>query len=790
MGADEHCVERNELTIHDPIVLPSDVLLVPVVDLPPETREQIEHGPDDFALTRPQTRTMSSIVDRSTADLLERFREPKTIVAAIVDYARAERLDPETTLERAFPTLAGFLNSGVLVAADSALADPIEPTLAAGAVVDEFAIIEAVHVIDDTEVHLARARDGSLAALKVARPGSEHRLRTAFDHEAAVLAGLTGTVTPKLMGRGAADGREFLAVSWCQGIDLLEASAELRQTHDVAGLVQLATRVIGAYAQLHTEGVLHGDIHPRNGLVDADGRVWLIDFGLATRVDEPARAPRGGIDLFLEPELARARLDGRPAPSLSLHGEQYSLAALVYLLLTGAHTHSFSLEPEPMLRQLTDDPPLPFSAHGADGLGAVERTLTRALAKEPTARYPSTSAFLEAFAAAADMRQTRPRTTRSRAATRMLSDVVDRLRGPLLATELEPPTASVNLGAAGLAYGLLRIAAARDDIELLSLAERWSHRAMVAAGTDSGFENAELDIAAEAFGRASLFHSSVGVYCVEALIAHARGDEIAQALAVESFCDAARQPSAHLDVAFGTAGTLLGCALLLEAVPGADAVAAVGDELAASLSDTVHAHASIADGGEIRTLGAAHGWAGLLYALLRWSEARACAVGEDIAGRLHELETIGLPLGRGLRWARETGLPAAENPLAGAWCNGAAGHVHLWLAAERVLGESRFARLAEAAAWAAYEAPASGGDLCCGLAGRAYALLAVHRQLGDRAWLARARTLSERAPDAVRQLTLRRDSLYKGEVGIAVLAADLNRPEWAAMPLFEREGWR
>ena len=57
------------------------------------------------------------------------------------------------------------------------------------------------------------------------------------------------------------------------------------------------------------------------------------------------------------------------------------------------------------------------------------------------------------------------------------------------------------------------------------------------------------------------------------------------------------------------------------------------------------------------------------------------------------------------------------------------------------------------------------------------------------AWLDRGIALAERAARAVRRDPLRRDSLYKGEVGVAVLAADLARPDWAAMPLFEREGW-
>lgn len=91
------------------------------------------------------------------------------------------------------------------------------------------------------------------------------------------------------------------------------------------------------------------------------------------------------------------------------------------------------------------------------------------------------------------------------------------------------------------------------------------------------------------------------------------------------------------------------------------------------------------------------------------------------------------------------------------------------------------------AAWSAYEAPAAPGDLCCGFAGRAYALLTLHRQTDERHWLARARAIADPAATSVRADSLRRNSLYKGDVGVALLAADLQAPEYACMP-YSRPG--
>ena len=79
------------------------------------------------------------------------------------------------------------------------------------------------------------------------------------------------------------------------------------------------------------------------------------------------------------------------------------------------------------------------------------------------------------------------------------------------------------------------------------------------------------------------------------------------------------------------------------------------------------------------------------------------------------------------------------------------------------------------------------GNLWRGLAGRAYAMLALSRATGDRKWADRARSLSKRA--ATGSVCDRwPNSLHKGRIGLAVLAAEVERPKLAAMPLFEDEG--
>ncbi|HTQ80038.1 MAG TPA: lanthionine synthetase LanC family protein, partial [Thermoanaerobaculia bacterium] len=399
---------------------------------------------------------------------------------------------------------------------------------------------------------------------------------------------------------------------------------------------------------------------------------------------------------------------------------------------------------------------------------------------------------------------------RSPPAQALLSEVIAELRpgGSFTARDVTPPTASLFFGAGGLACGLYRLALRRADAgdtgaaRLLAAADLWLSQAERAAEAPEAFLNPAMDMTPEVAGTISPYHTPSGLAALRALLANAQGDASGALHATRVFTrlalgwldepGAAPRGTEGLDLTLGRSGVLLAAALLADVLADDAAERVRLGELSGRLLDRLWEELDLAAPlGEqpvVPNLGIAHGWAGYLYATLRW--CRAFGRGAYPAGlqpRLAELAAAAEPWGRGLRW-RWNGGGVSSMP---GWCNGSAGFVHLWTLAHRELGEPRFAELAEGAVWNAWEGPESGGSLCCGGAGRAYALLAWSRHLGgDRRWLARAQTLADRAAIAIRATAEKADSLYKGRLGVAVLAADLEAPESAAFPFFEAEGWR
>jgi serine/threonine protein kinase len=84
--------------------------------------------------------------------------------------------------------------------------------------------------------------------------------------------------------------------------------------------------LVDTYARLHARNVVHGDVHPRNILVDADDRISVLDFGLG-RVLEPGsphdHAQRAGFSWNTEPEAAASLAASGAAGAASTAGEQF-----------------------------------------------------------------------------------------------------------------------------------------------------------------------------------------------------------------------------------------------------------------------------------------------------------------------------------------------------------------------------------------------------------------------------------------------------------------------------------
>jgi tetratricopeptide (TPR) repeat protein len=177
---------------------------------------------------------------------------------------------------------------------------------------------------------------------------------------------------------GEVDDQVFLVMEHVEGGTLEEWCAG-RGVREVVRAYLQAGRGLAA---AHQAELVHGDFKPANALVDASGRVRVIDFGLARAVGTRDVGRMAGTPRFMAPEL----LSGSAADPRS---DQYAFATGLYNALYGEWP---APEPDLIAGIASTDPPREPSRRR--GPRWLEKALLRALAPRPADRFPSMDALL------------------------------------------------------------------------------------------------------------------------------------------------------------------------------------------------------------------------------------------------------------------------------------------------------------------------------------------------------------------------------------------------------------
>jgi serine/threonine-protein kinase len=801
--------------VTDLFFLPKDVQVIAIDTLAETMQRQLRLEEGDFVLTRANG-NYSNVIDGEMASLILTFTHDKTIVDAVLEYCRENAYDPREIIDDAYPVLEDLIRANFLAVEGSDASAPVGASVSTGAIWEGFEIIRPIRVYEDCEIIQAETGGGEAVALKKTRPGASVGRLTQVRREATILGSLQGDFTPALLDHGEREGCCYVVTEWCRGVTAARAAGRLRALHGKASrrrLLSLCCEIAETYARLHEQQVIHGHVHPDNVIVGEGAHVTLLDFGVAVQPesDNPtvASAPRAGLAYFCEPEYAAALLDPRGAPMPSSYaGEQHLLAHMIYQLISGHGYTQFSAVRDARLRQLTQSQPEPFSRWGVAPWPDVERVLSRALSRDPVARFDCMDDFAAALQAA-KIPEPAPCKTKHKAANRfsqgerLLADYLHRLdpEGALFEVGLpEPPHASINYGSGGVAYFLYRLACIREDAQLLSWAKLWIEKALQDCETKGEFAFSDAD--GQRAPRANtapvaLYHSPTGIHAVKALIGHAANESACRMDGLKGFVKAAQPPSDNIDVTLGTSGVLLGATLLDEAMPDQPDVRALGARLLEDIWGQLDALPRLVEEKRLGSTGIAHGWAGVLYAVLGWCRTTHSPLPANLAQRLDQLADLAERWEDGVRWPQQIRSVEDRDPTVfpASWCNGTAGMVHLWTRAHEMLDDTRFLKLAEGAARDVIAEPEPVAQLCCGRPGQAYAVLNLYKHTGERRWLNHAHKLAKQSCQlspvpAGTQVPPLHYALYKGPLGTALLWADLEVPSEAFMPMFESEGWK
>jgi serine/threonine protein kinase len=195
---------------------------------------------------------------------------------------------------------------------------------------------------------------------------------------------------------GEQDGLIYFVMEYIDGMDLatlLKQYAAARELIPVADVLRVGRAVASALDYAHAKGVIHRDVKPANTMIATDGRVVLMDFGLALNVQQGSIGEVFGTPHYVAPEQARNSAEARP------QSDVYSLGIMMFEMLTGALPFDDPSPTAVALQHLTTPPPSPRSINPALN-EATEAVLLKALEKDPANRYQTATEFMNALEAA------------------------------------------------------------------------------------------------------------------------------------------------------------------------------------------------------------------------------------------------------------------------------------------------------------------------------------------------------------------------------------------------------
>jgi hypothetical protein len=307
------------------------------------------------------------------------------------------------------------------------------------------------------QVHAARHASGRRVVVKRLRDtlALDPRLIERLGDEGRVSRRISHPNVVRVFDHGvSADGTPFIVMEHAQGATLRKLI--LGQTSlPLARVRGLVAQLLDGIAAIHDAGIVHADIKSSNIIVDTVGgadHLTIIDFGLSrTRTSQiTEEATVAGTPEYMAPEVSCGETP-------TIRADVYSAATVIYEMLVGVTPFGGPAPLEVLERQLSEQVVFPADVR-ASLSPALEYVLLRALAKDPTRRFPDARSFAAAFdEAIAPLAGLRPEPELVRRCRRALATVLEvGAAEPVIAAYLE-------LAEALLADG--RASAAAQELE-------------------------------------------------------------------------------------------------------------------------------------------------------------------------------------------------------------------------------------------------------------------------------------------------------------------------------------
>ena len=167
----------------------------------------------------------------------------------------------------------------------------------------------------------------------------------------------------------------------------------IKNNTDEEQLIELFKNILSAVNQLHNYGIVHRDLKPDNILITDDGKIKIIDYGLAKLIDFSSITRTGdniGSPMFMSPEQI---VDSK---HITFRSDIYSLGVILYLMFTKSYPYDVT-SLEELIYKIINIPIIPPSERNNNLSQYIEKIIYKSLSKKDYNRYQTIDEFLQAF---------------------------------------------------------------------------------------------------------------------------------------------------------------------------------------------------------------------------------------------------------------------------------------------------------------------------------------------------------------------------------------------------------
>ena len=235
-------------------------------------------------------------------------------------------------------------------------------------------------------------RDVALKVLQESLTSDSDRLRR-FEQEARAIAALNHPNIVSVFDVGATDQNHYIVTELIEGETLRKRIPP--QGMNPRKAIDLAVQLANGLAAAHDQGIAHRDLKPENILINKEGRLKILDFGLAKLVREEAQSETvdgmtaahtsAGMVLGTAGYMSPEQVRGEPADTLS---DIFSFGSILYEMVSGQRAFKKNTNAETMTAILHEEPQELSSKIGAMP-PALERIVRHCMEKQPRQRFQS-----------------------------------------------------------------------------------------------------------------------------------------------------------------------------------------------------------------------------------------------------------------------------------------------------------------------------------------------------------------------------------------------------------------